>query len=166
LFEDELISTGKVPSRYLRDLNEIVEQVVTVHLPLAEAENLDLHFAPQENLPFIYGERNQIAQVVTNLIANALNYTQIGKIQVYTYASEQGDVYLQVEDTGMGIEAEDLPHIFERFYRGEQQGDSNMPGTGLGLGIVREIVNLHQGEIEVESKVGEGSTFKVIFPRK
>lgn len=147
------------------DLNEIVAQVVTVHLPRAEAENLTLRFAPHENLPFIYGERNQIAQVVTNLIANALNYTQIGTIQVFTCASEQGDIYLQVEDTGMGIATDDLPHIFERFYRGEQQGASTIPGTGLGLGIVREIVNLHQGEIAVESKVGEGSKFRVIFPR-
>jgi len=71
---------------------------------------------------------------------------------------------LIVEDTGMGIDPEDLPHLFERFYRGRRTGKSHVPGSGLGLAIVKEIVDLHRGRVEVESEVGQGSTFRVLLP--
>ena len=64
----------------------------------------------------------------------------------------------------MGIEAEDLPHLFERFYRGKQAGSSNIPGSGLGLGIVKEIIDVHHGKIDVKSEIGVGSIFQVMFP--
>ena len=147
------------------NLNEIAMQVVEAHHPRAESKGLILHFAPEINLPPIFGERNQIAQIITNLISNALNYTEEGSVHVSTFFNSAGEPCLLVKDTGMGIESEDLPHIFERFYRGQQQGQSNIPGTGLGLGIVQEIVNLHQGSIQVESIIDKGSTFCIIFPQ-
>ena len=146
------------------DLNEIVEQVVEAHHPRAESKSIDLSFTPEQSLLPIWGERNQIAQILTNLISNALNYTKEGSVHVSTFFNNNGEPCLHVKDTGMGIESEDLPHIFERFYRGKQQGQSNIPGTGLGLGIVQEIVNLHQGKIQVESNIGKGSTFCITFP--
>jgi signal transduction histidine kinase len=106
-----------------------------------------------------------LAQVVTNLVNNAINYTQDGAVQLYTcYDERRSAVGLAVQDTGLGIAAEDLPHIFQRFYRGQRVGQSNLPGTGLGLGIVKEIVAQHGGTIEVESQVGQGSTFRVWLP--
>ncbi len=145
------------------DFNEVVGQVVAAHQPRVEAANLRFTFESGADLPLIQGERNQLIQVVTNLVSNALNYTPVGNIQVSTYLD--GDqVCLQVEDTGMGIEPEDRPHIFERFYRGQRASQSNIPGTGLGLGIVKEIVDLHKGEIEVQSEVGAGTVFRARFP--
>lgn len=147
------------------NLNEIVEQVVIAHLPRAEEADLKLVFTPGADLPLIQGERNQLAQMVTNLVTNAINYTPAGHVLISTrLIPERDQVCLQVEDTGMGIEPEDLPHLFERFYRGQRVSQSDIPGSGLGLGILKEIVVLHKGEIEVESQVGKGSTFRVFLP--
>jgi two-component system phosphate regulon sensor histidine kinase PhoR len=147
------------------DLNLVVERVVAGHRPQAEAAGLELAFAGEENLPPVRANDGQLAQVVTNLVANALNYTPAGRVQVTTRLDEErGQVSLQVEDTGMGIAPEDLPYVFDRFYRGQRVSQSEIPGTGLGLAIVKEIVDLHEGSIEVESEVGEGSTFRVWWP--
>jgi two-component system phosphate regulon sensor histidine kinase PhoR len=122
-----------------------------------------LTFTPGDDVRSVRGEINQLSQVVTNLIANALNYTRRGYVHVSTY--QPGDqACLQVEDTGMGIEAVDLPHIFDRFYRGQRPQQSDVPGTGLGLAIVKEIVDLHQGRVEVKSAIGLGTMFQVWLP--
>jgi len=142
------------------DLNGLVEQIVVAHRPLAESAGLHLIFRPDPALECVRGERNQLAQVVTNLIANSINYTQTGQVQVST--SRTADrACMQVEDTGIGIDPEDVPHLFDRFYRGKQVAGFDIPGTGLGLAIVKEIVELHGGKIEVESRVSIGSTFRV-----
>ncbi len=147
------------------DLNALVARVVVAHRPGAEAAGLALTFEPGADLPPVRGERNQLAQVVTNLVANALNYTPAGHVRVSTCLAAQRDqVCLQVEDTGVGIDAEDMPHFFDRFYRGKRMVKSDIPGSGLGLAIVKEIVDLHGGSIEVDSQVRQGSTFRVWLP--
>ncbi len=147
------------------NLNQLVEQVVTAHMQKAEVEDLGLVFAPCVDLPPVKGNHNQLAQLATNLINNSLNYTAVGWVQVQTQLDmDRNQVCLAVEDTGLGIEPNDLPHLFERFYRGNLIGQSNIPGTGLGLAIVKEIVDLHNGHIEVDSEVGVGSTFRVWLP--
>jgi len=146
-------------------LNDLVEQVVDAHQVSAEDAGLLLTFAPADGLPPVTGERNQLAQVITNLIANAINYTSSGRVDVSTsLAEDRKQICLQVKDTGKGIVAVDLPHLFERFYRGTDVGQSDIPGTGLGLAIVKEIVALHEGQIDVESKEGEGTTFGIWLP--
>jgi len=145
------------------DLNYVVDQVVTAHQPRAEAASLTLTFEPHIDLPPVRGEVNQLAQVITNLIGNALSYTPHGCVRVAT-ALLDDRVCLQVEDTGMGIDAVDLANIFDRFYRGRRPQKSDIPGTGLGLAIVKEIVDLHQGHIEVDSRVDHGTTFRVWLP--
>jgi len=103
--------------------------------------------------------------VVTNLVANAIRYTSNGEVSIRTRLdATRGQVLLQVTDSGMGIDPADLPHIFERFYRGSRASQSDIPGTGLGLAIVKEIVDLHGGTIDLESFVGKGSTFRVWLP--
>jgi signal transduction histidine kinase len=147
------------------DLNQIVGQVVMAHLPRAEVAGLRLSFEPEETLPPVWGEPSQLAQVITNLVTNAINYTPAGYVRVQTgRASVDGRACLEVEDTGIGIEPEDRPHLFERFYRGKRVGSSNIPGTGLGLAIVKEIVDLHGGRIEVQSRPDQGSRFKICLP--
>ncbi len=147
------------------DLNAAIESVVAAHGPGAEAKRLDLTFVPHAGLPAVRGEFNQLALMISNLVANAINYTPAGEVRVYTRLdAARGEACLQVQDTGIGIDPDDVPHLFERFYRGRRVSQSDIPGSGLGLGIVSEIVDLHAGRIEVESVVGAGSTFRVWLP--
>lgn len=147
------------------DLNPVIEQVVTAHRPRAEMDGLMIQVDLQSDLPPVRGERNQLAQVMTNLLSNAINYTPEGLIVVRTRWLEEGhQACLEVSDTGLGIPEADRPYLFDRFYRGQQAGQSTIPGTGLGLAIVKEIVDLHRGEITVESNVGEGTTFSIYLP--
>jgi signal transduction histidine kinase len=108
-------------------------------------------------------EQNQFARLITNLISNAIRYTPAGKIEVSTGCID-GRVSIKVEDTGIGIEPDDLSHIFERFFRGSNVRQSEIHGTGLGLAIVKEIVDFHGGSIDVHSRRGQGSLFQVWLP--
>jgi two-component system sensor histidine kinase BaeS len=167
---DDILDLARLESHQQQDtapkpiqLNALVAQIVTAHQPRAEASSLALSFVPLADLPPTYGDANQLAQVVTNLLANALHYTQQGTIEVRTLLREQ-QIGLQISDTGRGIATEDLPHIFERFYRGRHSHHADVPGTGLGLAIVKEIVELHHGQIEVDSQPDRGTTFSVWLP--
>ena len=147
------------------NLNEVCDTVVQAYLPRAEMAGLKLIFESSEAPSYVNGEANQLSQLVTNLVINAINYTSDGQIRVQTIQSNgEQTVCLLVEDTGMGIEDDDLPHLYDRFYRGQRTGSSNIPGTGLGLAIVRDIVDLHSGEIEVQSQVNRGTLFRVLLP--
>jgi PAS domain S-box-containing protein len=145
------------------DLNLLTEQVVAAHCPLAEEGGLRLTYEPSENLPLIFGEQNQIARVLTNLLTNAIRYTNEGYVKVKTYGEDNG-AWIEVQDTGIGIDETDFPHLFDRFYRGQKVSQSKIMGSGLGLAIVKEIVDLHEGKIDWDSVDGEGSTFRVWFP--
>lgn len=145
------------------DLNKLVLDVVTAHAPMAEAAEIELTFKPWNETLEIRGEYNQLSRMLTNLIANAIRYTPKGKVLIETQ-NEDKMALLAISDTGMGIPEEDLPHIFDRFYRGRNVRQSNIHGTGLGLAIVREIVDLHHGRIEVHSELGKGSVFKIWLP--
>ena len=147
------------------DLNELVETRVQAYEAEIDAAGLRLHFEPDPARPTVWGQREHLAKVVDNLLANAVNYTAEGYVRVRTLLDEDGDeALLSVEDTGLGIGSDDISHVFERFYRGAPAGQSNIPGTGLGLAIVQEVANLHQGRIEVESEEGEGTTVNVWLP--
>jgi two-component system sensor histidine kinase BaeS len=112
----------------------------------------------------IRADREKLTQVLTNLLDNALNFTPPGgKVQV-SVSAKAGGVELAVEDTGCGIPAEDLPHVFERFYRADPSRARDTGGFGIGLSIVREIVRAHGGTVEVRSAPGRGSEFRVILP--
>jgi signal transduction histidine kinase len=146
-------------------LNEVVGQVANELSPQAETSGLELVLKRDARLGDVYGERSGLAQVVTHLITNAIIYTRAGCVEVITTTDlSLRQVCLQVRDTGRGIAPEDIPHLFERFYRGQGVGSSTIAGSGLGLAVVKEIVDLHEGSIEVESQVGIGTTFRVWLP--
>lgn len=145
------------------DLNTLVEQVITAHLPLAEANGLQLMYEAEFDLPPVRAEQNQIGRMITNLVSNAIRYTAKGTVCVRT-SRENGGVALVVEDTGIGIEPQDLPHLYERFYRGKNVRQSETHGTGLGLAIVKEIIDVHEGRIDVRSVPGQGTAFHVWIP--
>ena len=147
------------------NLNDLIERVALVHQPRAEAANLQLICRLDPDLPLVSADSKRLEQVITNLVANAVNYTAVGQVQIVTWL-EDTQACMAISDSGAGIDAHDLPHLFERFYRGERAKQSGIPGTGLGLGIVREIVTRHGGTVVVESQVGRGSTFTVRLPVK
>lgn len=158
------MGTTKVEFGWL-DLNKIVELVVTASRPRARAKGLHLFFVPGEDTPQIWADTDQMNRVVNNLIGNAVNYTAEGEIRVSTHFDAESErACLVVKDSGFGIAEEDIPHLFERFYRGKQAGQSTIPGTGLGLAITKEIVDGHGGEIKIESQIEVGSTFTVSLP--
>ena len=109
------------------------------------------------------GDANRIEQVVANLLSNALRYTEAGGEVTLTVARSGDEVVLDVTDTGIGIRAEDLRHIFTRFWRGDPSRSRATGGTGIGLAIVRELVRAHEGRIDVDSVPGAGSRFRVIL---
>jgi GAF domain-containing protein len=153
------------PKREWLDIGSVIQVVLDNHAALAEIKNIPLRHEPTHDLPRIHADRNQLIQVLTNLVGNAIAYTDAGYVCVrakpITYR-DQDAVRIEVEDTGVGIPDEDLPHIFERFYRGDNAG--NRPGTGLGLAIVSEIINLHYGKIEAHSTINKGTTFYITLP--
>ena len=111
-------------------------------------------------------DRERIVQLMTNLIGNALKFTPRGGAVSVELVDAPDAVAIEIRDTGPGIPADELPHIFERFYRGTNTGDARASGSGLGLAIVRSIVEMHGGEIEVASVVDEGTIFRIRLPRQ
>ncbi len=146
------------------DINDVADQVFMAHQTRAETHGLVLKFIPTHNLPAIMADKNQINQVFNNIIGNAVNYTMKGgQVNVKTY-QQMDKVVFEVSDTGIGIPTEDMPYLFERFYRGNNAGSSTIAGSGLGLAITKEIVDAYHGTIEVASVLDEGTTFRVLFP--
>lgn len=145
------------------DLNELLDQAILAQQPKAGAKKIALLFRPGATLPLFYGLPHQISRMITNLVANAINYTPAGQVIIQSEASDD-KIVITVRDSGIGIDPEDIPFLFERFYRGRLTSQSDMPGTGLGLAIVKEVIEAHQGQIEVESQPGQGSFFKVTLP--
>ncbi|MBE9507385.1 MAG: PAS domain-containing protein, partial [Chloroflexi bacterium] len=149
-------------------LNELTEMSVLNHRVLAEGQGLTLEHRPAEPEPVALVDPDRVTQVLTNLIANAINYTPEGrKVTISTGQEEaEGRIWatVTVADTGMGIPEEELPHVFERFFRGEQPRAMQVSGSGLGLAIAKEIVELQGGRVTVESEVDAGTSFTVWLP--
>ncbi len=113
----------------------------------------------------ITGDRDQLQQLLLNLVDNAIKYTPAGGTIVLSLRGEPEWAVLEVRDTGIGIPPEDLPHIFDRFFRVDRARSRRIGGAGLGLSIVQRITTGHQGIVSVESEVGQGTTFRVRLPR-
>lgn len=116
-----------------------------------------------ESLPPVMADSERVEQVLMNLVGNALRYTSEGSITLRAW-TESDKLWIAVEDTGQGIKAEDLPHVFERFWRSDRSRDRTSGGTGIGLAISRRLIELQKGSIEVESEFGKGSTFRFCLP--
>jgi signal transduction histidine kinase len=144
------------------DLHDLVAQRAHVYRDDLQAKGITLH--ERLGAARAYGDRGRIVQIVDNLLSNALRYTDAGGTVTVELAQYDGEAQLDVIDTGIGIAGEDLPYIFERFWRGERSRARRTGGAGIGLAIVAELVRAHGGRIDVESKPGEGSRFRVMLP--
>lgn len=147
------------------DLNEVTQMMVEAHRLLAKDADLEFEWIPYEKTLIIWGEENQLSQVISNLIVNAIHYTEEGKISISTSLDQKHNrAICKVEDTGIGISEDAIPRLFERFYRADSVRQSNIPGTGLGLAIVKQIVDLHKGEIIIQSEINQGTQVTVFLP--
>ena len=139
------------------DLSALLPDVCESLRPLAEAKGLKLNCVVPDGLS-LTGDSDSLIRLFVNLVDNAITYTRHGQITL-TAESSGRQIQVTVADTGAGIAAEHLPHIFDRFYRGDQSRTTR--GTGLGLAISLEIARAHGGTIEASSTVGRGTTFRV-----
>ncbi len=154
-----------VLERHLVNLAAVAEDAILQLSDLAETRHISLALQIEGSLPRIMADRARLKQVLINLLDNGIKYNrQDGTVTVRLSASEER-VMIRVTDTGEGIPAQDLPHVFERMYRAERRQGRYVEGSGLGLSIVQRIVEQHGGSISVQSQVGEGATFMVALPR-
>jgi len=148
------------------DMAALVSDAVEAFAPSFQDREISLGLAIPKTLPPLVADPDRLRQVVQNLMDNALRYTPRGGAVRITLAAENGDIRLSVADTGQGIESADLPHIFDHFYRADQSRTRSSGGMGLGLSIVKSLVEAHHGRVTVESNPGSGSTFTVTFPAR
>jgi two-component system, OmpR family, sensor histidine kinase MtrB len=147
------------------DLAGLLDEVVDALDPIAHGRKVDvgLEVDRSQGLPLVAADPRRLDRVFSNLVKNAIEHTVEGGVRIWV-GRRGRDVVVTVADEGEGIPAEDLPHIFERFYRADVHRARTLGGTGLGLAIALENVNLHRGSIDVQSEVGRGSTFTVTLP--
>ena len=146
------------------DVNELLAEIVDEFQPQAEAKEQTLRLENANDQPKVQGDALQIRQALRNLVGNAIKYTPVGGSVDLFVETDESKITISVKDTGYGIPADDLPFIFDRFYRVRNEAVKDIEGNGLGLAIVKSIIEKHGGQISVESKPGKGSTFFVTLP--
>jgi two-component system phosphate regulon sensor histidine kinase PhoR len=167
----QLLSLARIESSEARyrarpvEANKAIETVVEGFQAAAQARGIRFQREGAEEPLWVLAEEEGLSQILENLVDNALKYTPPGGSVTVRFWCRGDRLCVEVQDTGPGISEEDLAHIFERFYRGRSSQDSASAGSGLGLTIVKELVENYRGSIEVETALGQGSLFRVFLPR-
>jgi len=160
-----LADAGELPlTRQPLDVQALLERVMSAHLPEAQQRDISIQVEPSPTLPAVEADPGRLAQVLENLVSNALCYTRAGGQISLSAEADGGTVVLRVGDNGVGIAPEDLPFVFDRFYRADKSLKRNGTESGLGLAIAKSIVEAHGGSISVESALGRGTTFTITLP--
>jgi PAS domain S-box-containing protein len=166
---DDLLDVGKIEAGIdmemeIIDLHPMVEEAMYLLKPHAISKSIQLVAELEDDLPPVLGNTIRIRQVIYNLTDNAIKYTpDKGRVTVKVF-QQDGEVRIQITDTGIGIPATEQPHVFEKFHPVKHKYATNVDGTGLGLAITKGIIEKHNGRIWLESTPGEGSTFTVVLP--
>lgn len=162
----DLLVLSTAESNFVRkgpcDIGEILRYAHNLLEPTAKDKGLTLTRDAPDSF-FIEANSSQLTQVIVNLMENAIKYSNEGGVMV-KFQEEEGNVKIDFTDTGVGIAAEHLPRLFERFYRVDKGRSRNLGGTGLGLSIVKHIVEAHGGKVLVDSSLNQGSTFTIVLP--
>ena len=146
------------------DIVQTVKEIVDLLHERATQKNVTLAFPYITTIPKVKADKLRITEVITNLLANAIAYTDINGSVTILFEEKEGEVITHIKDTGQGIPKEALPHLFTKFYRVSGKLEQGSKGTGLGLYIAKAIIDMHNGKIWVESEVGIGSTFSFSLP--
>lgn len=145
------------------NLNGLVQEQIDAYRPLAESRNIELK-VQLGDLMDIYAEPESFRQLISNLLSNAIKYNEAGGSVSVLLEKSGTQAKLIVADTGVGISESSMAHMYERFYRADKSRSRDAGGAGLGLAIVKAVADAHKASIEVSSKVGEGTTFKILVP--
>jgi heavy metal sensor kinase len=165
LFALSRLDAGEAQTEWIAiDLGELVATTVDQMLLLAADKGIKVSCDAQQRV-VVTGDRSRLKQIVVNLLDNAIKYTPAGGAVHLRVTVSDGQAVLSVEDSGIGIPAEALPHVFERFYRVDTTRSAETGGAGLGLAIVKTICDAHGAVVRVASALGRGSSFQVTFPR-
>lgn len=174
---DDLLSLSKLqgkerirPSGEV-DVVQLLDHVIATLSPVADKEQKTIRVSNHTDQTLIIGDHDELIQVFHNIVENAIKYGALDSAvdvnidrSLNIGAVEGPAIVVTVKDEGQGIQAEDIPRLTERFYRADKSRSRIKGGTGLGLAIVKHILNRHRGRLEIESKLGEGSTFQIILP--
>ncbi|WNS74080.1 ATP-binding protein [Bacillus sp. DTU_2020_1000418_1_SI_GHA_SEK_038] len=168
---NELLDLARMEAGHIQltmeeiEVKPFLQKVVRKFQGLAKEQEIHLDLQLSEQSAWLRFDPDGIEQVLTNLIDNGIRHTpNLGKVIVSERNDEKG-LYIEVEDSGSGIPEEDLPFVFERFYKADKARTRGRSGTGLGLAIAKNIIHAHKGQITVQSKIGQGTTFSLFIPR-
>lgn len=145
-------------------MSEFLQQCVKSFALQAIEKDITLTFCPPLQDFTVRIDAEHMDRAITNLISNAIKYTPNGGHVQVSAGQHTGSNYIEVKDTGYGIPEADLPHLFDEFYRVRDKRHIQSEGTGLGLAIVKSVAEQHQGQVEIETCVGQGTTFRIVFP--
>jgi signal transduction histidine kinase len=149
------------------EAGSIITALWEMFLPLCKQKGVELILREPLQEEWFKADKDRLVQILTNVLNNALKYTPEGKSVTLSVLSERDDyVGFMIEDEGPGINEDDIPHIFERFYRGDKSRDRKTGGVGIGLSIVKALMDAHNGVIKVKSKLNKGTSMILWFPKE
>lgn len=163
---EELLDFSRLESGRLQlmpikiDIQRELSEIVNIYRGRAKRENKEIIYNKKEDIPYIFADKNRIRQVFVNILDNAVKFSDPGTIIIVDINADDEKVNINVKDQGVGISSEDLPRVKDKFYIGK----SSRSGSGIGLGISNEIIELHHGRLEIDSKQGQGTNVKIILP--
>jgi signal transduction histidine kinase len=167
---NDLLDASKLESGTMRletaaiDLRSVIDELREAMLPMAKEKGIELVETFPDNLPRVEADRAKLRRILVNLLSNALKFTpKGGRVEVRAEQLD-GHINIAVSDTGVGIAPEDVDRLFDKYEQARSRATRGEKGTGLGLYITKQLVELHSSEIKVKSEVGRGSTFSFTLP--
>lgn len=169
-FVDELLDLNRIQAGSLMldlgktDLQRVLDEICEKVRPQMAAKQIELECSLPVKLPEVMVDKEKLVSALVNILGNAAKYTPEGRHVWFNVEHDDGKLKFQVKDSGIGISAEDLPKIFDQFYRAEDERVRDITGSGLGLAFSLEVARLHGGDIEVQSELNQGSEFSLVIP--